>query len=101
MGWVGVGILIAIGLWLGSLLIGLIEAVWPFLLGGTIIYFLAVGLKSNLFPLSGYSEDEKEKIKQMEDRLDALGIENWQNLSPEELDRLLDEKEKSLNEKEE
>jgi len=100
MNWVGVGILIAIGLWLGSLLIGLIEAVWPFLLGGTIIYFLVVGFKSTFFPLSGYSEDEKKEIKQMEDRLDALGIEDWQNYSPEELDRLLDEKEKSLNEKE-
>lgn len=96
MNWIGVGILLAIGLWLGSLLIGLIEAVWPFLLGGTIIYFLVVGLKPILFPLAGTSYT-KEEVKEMEDRLDALGIEDWQNYSEEELSKIIDEKEKALN----
>ena len=96
MNWIGVGILLAIGLWLGSLLIGLIEAVWPFLLGGTIIYFLVVGLKPILFPLAGTGYT-KEEIKEMEDRLDALGIEDWQNYSEEELSKIIDEKEKVLN----
>ena len=39
MGWIVAEILFAVGLWIGSLIIGLFDAIWPYLLGGTILLF--------------------------------------------------------------
>ena len=39
MQWIFVGILIAFGIWIGGLLIGVLGAIWPYLLGGTVLIF--------------------------------------------------------------
>ena len=49
MGWIIAGILLAVGFWIGGLLIELVAEIWPFLLLGilclVVLLFLATGLE--------------------------------------------------------
>ena len=84
MGWIVAGILFAVGLSIGSILIGLFGVIWPYLLGGTIVYFVWSFLYYKFYGENLRQKREERLFKKI--RLEEPILEN---VSDEELMELI------------
>ena len=99
MGWIVAGILFAVVLWIGSFLIGLFGAIWPYLLGGTILLFggtILYCLGCVLFPNFWASKERKKHLREMEDKIDELNLDNPLDYESKELLKMIEEKENMI-----
>ena len=63
MHWIFIGILIAFGIWIGGFLIGVVEVIWPFLLGFVVLGIILLLFMFALEKLIEIQEKIGERIK--------------------------------------